>query len=191
MEIIDVEIIVQAQFCNEWPWVEIRSSEHIYFTGNVEEMQVIRFTIPAQNVNEITLYHKNKRFGTDGIWDVEVIDDKIVKDRAVKLLDFKLNDVSIKSWIFETCRFITDSGDCLQTDYFGHNGHINIVFNCPVYEWIICHCIKPNANPKSCDFVVNTTSENLFDYTRDIEELNEIERILNQHAYLFDKFTKV
>jgi len=191
METIDVELLVQGQFCNEWPCMEVIGNNHTYFTGNVTEKQVIRFCIPAQHSNEIILRHTNKRFGADGVWDVEVVDDKITKDRAIKLLDFKLNNISIKSWMFDTCRFITDANDCLQTDYFGHNGHIVIAFNCPLYEWIICNCVKPNANPKFRDFVINTTAENLFDYTKDIEELDNIERILDQHAYLFNKLAKV
>jgi len=191
METIDVELLVQGQFCNEWPCMEVSGNNHIYFTGNVQEIQVIRFRMPAQHTNEIIIRHTDKRFGTNGVWDVEAVDDTIIKDRAIKLLDFKLNNISIKSWIFDSCQFVTDHGDRLQTDYFGHNGHLIIPFDCPLYEWIICNCVKPKANPKFRDFVINTTAENLFDYTKDIEELNDIERILNQHAHLFDKFAKV
>lgn len=191
METIDVVITVQGHFCNDWPCIEVIGNNHIYFNGIVQELQTIRFQLPAGSVNQILIKHMNKRFGVNGVWDVEAIGDAITKDRAVKLLNIELNSVGIKNWVFDVCRFVTEDGDQLQTDYFGHNGSISIEFGCPVYEWIICNCVKPTANPESSKFIINTTSDNLFNYTKDIEELAEIERILDEHAHLFDKFAKI
>jgi hypothetical protein len=191
METIDVVINVQGHFCNDWPCVEVSGNNHIYFNGIVQELQEIRFQLPACSTNLIVIKHMNKRFGEHGVWDVKADGDVITQDRAVKLLDVELNTVSVRNWVFDQCRFTTEHGERLQTDYFGHNGSISIEFDCPVYEWIICNCVKPTANPESSNFVINTTSDNLFDYTKDIEELDEIERILDQHAHLFNKLTKV
>jgi hypothetical protein len=186
MNIINVTITMQGYFCNEWPHVEIVGNNHIYFTGKVEEMQVIRFSIPEQTNNQIVIRHMNKRFGVNGVWDVNVNDNnEITSDRAVKLLDFELNSISIKSWIFDTCKFITTDCEQVQTDYFGYNGSITVDFDCPIYEWIICNCVKPKAIMNPSKFVINTTSDNLFNYTNDLKELDEIERILEQHAHLF------
>jgi hypothetical protein len=186
MNIINVEITVQGHFCNEWPYIEIIGNNHIYYTGKVEEMQVIQFSICEQLTNQVIIRHLNKRFGVDGIWDVEVNNNNdITSDRAVKLLDFELNNVSIKSWIFDTCKFVTVNGEQIQTDYFGHNGSITINFGCSIYDWIICNCVKPKAKVDPSKFVINTTLDNLFDYTNDIKELDEIEGILGQHAHLF------
>jgi hypothetical protein len=89
----------------------------------------------------------NKRFGENGVWDVNVnTSNEITSDRAVKLLDFELNSVSIKSWIFDACKFITTDGEQIQTDYFGHNGSVTVEFGCPVYEWIICNCATTFAS---------------------------------------------
>ena len=177
---------MQGYFCNEWPHVEIVGNNNIYYTGKVEETQVIRFSIPEQTNNQVVMRHMNKRFGINGIWDVEVNkNNEILSDRAVKLLDFKLNDISIKSWVFDTCKFLTTDGEQIQTDYFGHNGIITVNFDCPIYEWIICNCVKPRAVQDPSKFIINTTLDNLFHYTNDLEELDEIERILEQHAHLF------
>lgn len=146
--------------------------------------------MPAQTVNQVVIKHKNKRFGTAGIWDTAVHNGTITEDRAISLVDIVLDDVSIKSYTFDHCRFVTEHGENIQTDYFGHNGNFVFEFNVPVYEWIICNCIKPRANPES-DFVISTTADNLFDYDQDLIELDEIEKILQQHAHLFTEFTKV
>lgn len=146
--------------------------------------------MPAQPVNQVVIKHKNKSFGTAGIWDTAVQNGIIVEDRAITLVDIALNDVSIKSYTFDRCRFVTEHGEGLQTDYFGHNGSFAFEFSVPVYEWIICNCVKPTANIDS-DFVISTTADNLFDYDQDLIELDEIERILQQHAHLFTEFTKV
>ena len=191
METIDVVITVQGHFCNDWPYIEVIGNNTIYFSGIVQELQTIRFQLPAEVTNQILIKHMNKCFGVNGVWDVEAIGNVITKDRAVKLLNIELNSVSIKNWMFDVCRFVTEDGDHLQTDYFGHNGNISIEFGFPVYEWIICNCVKPTANPVASKFIINTTSDKLFNYTKDIEELAEIERILNEHAHLFDQFTTV
>jgi hypothetical protein len=185
MNLIDVAITVQGYFCKEWPHVEIVGNNHIYFTGKIEEMQVICFSIPEQPDNHIVIRHMNKRFGINGIWDVEVADNAIISDRAVKLLDVELNNVSVKSWIFDTCKFVTTDGEQIQTDYFGHNGSITVNFNCPIYEWIICNCVMPKATVDPSKFVISTSLDNLFNYTNDIKELDDIEKILEQHAHLF------
>jgi hypothetical protein len=188
---INVTVNLQGYFCNDWPCVEISGNNYIYFTGNVQQTQVIKFPMPAQEINQITIKHKNKNFGTGGIWDTAVQEGVIVQDRAVKLLDLELDDVSIKSYTFDHCRFITDQNEILQTDYFGHNGCFIVEFGVPVYEWIICNCIKPKVKIDPSDFVINTTAGNLFDYNQDLVELDEIEGILNQHAHLFNQFTKI
>jgi hypothetical protein len=185
MNIIDVAITAQGHFCNEWPYIEIVGNNHIYFTGKVEGLQVIQFSIPERSTNQVIIRHMNKRFGANGIWDSEVNNNELIKDRAVELLDFEINSVSIKSWIFNTCKFVTIDGEQLRADYFGYNGSATINFDSPVYEWIICNCIRSTAVIDSSKFVINTTLDNLFNYTNDIKELDEIERILEQHAYLF------
>jgi hypothetical protein len=186
-----VAVILQGHFCNDWPCVEISGNKHIYYTGTVQQTQAIRFSMPSCEINQVVIKHQNKSFGTDGIWDVAVKDNVIIQDRAVKLLDFELDDVSIKSYTFDNCRFVTDQNEILQTDYFGHNGYFVIEFGVPIYEWIICNCVKPQVKIAPGNFVISTTADNLFDYVQDQVELDEIEGILNQHAHLFNQFTKI
>lgn len=188
---IEVAVTLQGHFCNDWPCVEVSGNNHIYYTGTVQQTQAIRFSMPSCEINQVVIKHQNKSFGTDGLWDVVAKDNVIIQDRAVKLLDFELDDVSIKSYTFDNCRFVTDQNEILQTDYFGHNGYFVIEFGVPIYEWIICNCVKPQVKIDPGNFVISTTADNLFNYVQDQIEIDEIEGILNQHAHLFNQFTKI
>lgn len=155
----------------------------------VQNEQCISISVSAKSKNNtLIIQHYGKNFGQNGQWDTVSKDNVIVQDRAVKLLDIELDDVSIANYVVHQCMFETDNGERLNTDYYGFNGKIEINFDSPVYEWIIDTIVKPKSR-RLLDLSqpVETSANNLFEYEQDQRELAELETILEHNAHLFGK----
>lgn len=187
MNSIDISIEVEGTWCNDWPWFKVVANNHTYYDQQVIDKKIIKFSLPAKNLNCLVLEHYGKSFGINGRWDTESNGDVIVRDRAVKLIKLELNDVNIIKYITRW-PLVTDQGESMPTDYLGHNGQITINFNSPVYDWIITTLVRETADiTDSQDLIIETSHSNVFDYGEDLVELKEISKLLNEHAHLFNK----
>lgn len=188
MNMINIKLTLFGTHCNAWPNIKVSLNNNIYYDGPVIDTKVINIAQAANTHNILTIEHYGKSFGSNNIWDTKV--DKfntIYEDRAVKILDLELNDVSLKKYI-TTIPF--KGIETYYTDYFGHNGIWTLDFDAPVYDWIIKKFIIP-PNTKPLGYVNETSHSNIFDYSLDFIEIKEIEEYLKEYASITDKFTKI
>lgn len=187
MNFINITIEVNGTWCNNWPNFKVQANGHIYIDQPIENHQIFKFSVPDTDHNTLTLSHYGKSFGQDNIWDTRVENEKIVQDRAIKLIKLELNEVDITKYISKW-PFETDTGEILHTDYFGHNGQLEINFTSPVYDWIILNLVKESAGPDTAqDLILETSHGSVFDYAQDLVELEQIDQLLAKHAHLFNK----
>lgn len=166
----------------------IMVNNDIYFDDLVIDDMDIEFTAPLRDSNHLVIRHYDKRFGDDGQWDTVTHDNVIIQDRAIRLQSIELDNVNVKEWVIANCQFETENNGSIMTDYFGFNGQITISFGSPVYDWIIQTIVKSKSR-KLLDLAqpIETSFDNLFDYTQDLLELDEIDSLLRKHANLFGK----
>ena len=189
MDQVKIYIEFNGTRCNNWPRVKVIGNNYTYFDAEVVKNKIIEFTMPLQDRNCLILEHYGKKFGENGIWDTRSNGDQITEDRAVKLIKLELNEVDISPYLVRQWPFITDSGQSIPTDYFGFNGACHINFDSPVYDWIIKTLVHDpsNVKVKAQDLIIETSHNDLFNYNQDIETLKEIEQLLKENAYLFNK----
>ena len=179
-------------WCHDWPKIRIKINDKIYYCDQVQNQVNLSFDIPLQDNNTVIIQHFDKNFGQNGQWDTISENDAIVKDRAVRLLSFELDEVDLREYLIQQCFFETDDGAKLHTDYYGFNGQTQIFFCAPIYNWIIDNIVKEKTrNIFDLDQPIDTSFDNLFDYRQDLIELQELEQLLEQHAHLFDKSSKI
>lgn len=179
-----LKIKLSGSFCNEWPNIRVKLNNDIYYDGSVKESELITLELDLPKQNHLTIEHYDKSFGINGRWDTKSNENGIYQDRAIKFEDLILDDVSLKKYI---AMFPFISGDQIYyTDYFGHNGYWELPFETPIYAWIIKHLIMPHV-PTPLGYVNETSHSNVFDYSNDINEINEIEKYLKEYALITDK----
>lgn len=168
----------------------MRVNDVTYFDSDVHEQILIDFEAPLLDHNRLTMRHHGKNFGENGQWDTMADGDHILQDRAVKLLAVELDDVDISKYIYARCPLLTDQGDQVFTDYLGFNGTVTVQFAAPVYDWIIDHIVKHESR-RLLDISqpIDTSYDNLFDYSQDEQQLQELETLLTRHAHLSSKRT--
>jgi hypothetical protein len=187
MNFIDILIEVDGTWCNDWPWFRVIVNNHTYYDQQIADKKIIKFSLPVLEYNQLVLEHYGKSFGQNGRWDTESNGKVIVKDRAVKLIKLEIDGVNIVKYI-TSWPMVTNEGQSIPTDYLGHNGKITINFTSPVYDWIITTLVKETANATTAqDLIIETSHNNVFDYREDLIELEEITKLLNEYAYLFNK----
>ena len=186
MNSVCINVEVEGTWCNHWPKLRLSVNDSIYFDNEINGKNNINITAPLQTNNKLIIQHYDKSFGQNGQWDTQSEEGKIVQDRAIILKSISLNDVDITKYILENCPLITDDKQVVYTDYIGFNGTIEVNFTQPVYDWIINTIVKPRSKITS-DLIIETSYNNHYDYIRDLAELEELENILNENAYLFGK----
>ena len=179
-----LKIKLFGTYCNEWPKVRDILNDNIYYDNSIEESKLITLNLELLTHNRLIIEHYGKSFGTNGRWDTKSDKNgKIYQDRAIKFEDLILDDVSLKKYI-TLFPFVSDQ--LYHTDYFGHNGNWELLFEAPIYEWIIKRFIVPRET-KSIEYINETSHGNVFDYSNDINELIEIEKYLKQYASITNK----
>lgn len=186
MKSVCIIIEVEGTWCNQWPKLKLSVNDNIYFDGEVAGSKTLHVQTALLDTNTLIIQHYDKSFGENGQWDTKAVNGQITHDRAIKLKSVFFDDVDISKYVANHFHFVTDQGEQLQTDYFGFNGRIEIMFKAPVYDWIINKFIKNNFAPES-DFLIETSFDQLFDYSQDQLELDELVKILQENAYLFGK----
>ena len=187
MGIDQITFKLLGHFCNQWPNCRIALNNKTYHDGPIVSDFELIIQDKFQTVNYLEVEHYGKYFGEQGIWDTQVIDNKTVADRAIQIVSIVINEVEIYD-IFFKLPFYSTVGE-QHTHYLGHNGVWRCEFPENVYSWIIQqrHFGKTIT---SSNLVVETSHSELFDYTNDITELEELENLIKQNAYLFDKSSK-
>jgi hypothetical protein len=173
-----------GSFCNEWPNIKVSLNNDIYYNGPIKESKLITLELSLPKHNQLTVEHYGKSFGDNRRWDTKLDDQGVIyQDRAVRFEDLILDDVSLKKYIV-TFPFVSEQ--TYYTDYFGHNGYWNLTFETPIYEWIIKQFIVPHK-PTPLGYVNETSHSNVFDYSNDLVEIDEIEQYLKEYALITDK----
>lgn len=166
-------------WCNEWPLCEISLNNQVYFNGQVKDDIEVSIQSKFEEVNFLELKHYGKRFGDNGIWDTTE-----TADRAIKVVSVVINDIDITD-IFYKIPFET-ADETQHTHYLGHNGVWKCEIPNNVYTWIIQHR-HVGQRLAAPNLVVETSHSDLFDYSRDLEELEELEQLIKQYAHIVDK----
>lgn len=187
-----INVKLRGTWCHHWPKLRVLLNNHIYFDGDVVNDVNVEFVAPVDHHNSLIIQHYNKNFGQNGQWDTLSENGVIVQDRALQLLSLTLDEVDISKYIFDHCPLVTDTDMSVHTDYYGFNGSVTIDFSSPVYEWIIDTIVRSRSKKMSdLTQAIETSHGNLFDYRQDLIELDELEKILDQNAHLFDKSSQV
>lgn len=162
-------------------------NNQIWFDGPIVGDFDYSIETKFQNVNYLEIEHYGKSFGEHGVWDTQVVNDDIVADRAIQLVSLVINEVEIYD-IFFKIPFQGTVGP-QNTHYLGHNGKWKCEFPENPYSWIIeqRHFGKTITAP---NLVVETSHSELFDYSNDLIELEELENLIKANAHLFDKSAK-
>jgi hypothetical protein len=184
----NIKITLLGTYCNEWPLCKIVLNRQVIYDGNIEGTQTIDFNPELQHNNKLQITHYGKWLGPRR-YDTERPDPNgpITADRAIKLEGLIFNDVELVQYAAQI-PFITDRGESWFTHHFGHNGTWELEFTTPIYDWIIERFVR-RQQTQSGDLMLETSHQDLWDYRNDQFELDEIERLLENHAYLFDKST--
>lgn len=192
MKFVNIKLSLLGTWCHDWPRVSIQVNNQTLYCDQVQDQIDLSFDVPLQDNNTLIIQHFDKNFGQNGQWDTISENNVIVKDRAVRLISFLLDDIELKDYLTQQCVFETDQGAKLHTDYYGYNGQVQITFGSPVYDWIIENIVKEQTqNLFDLAQPIDTSFDNLFDYDRDLVELEELEKLLDKHAHLFDKSSKI
>lgn len=144
----------------------------------------MEFEYQIQDQNSMRIEHYGKRFGENGIWDTRSDQDRIVADCGIHVVDIELHGVSIHDIVYQT-PFDTDQGP-QHTHYFGHNGVWQWSWPRDLYAHLIEHRFM-GQRLQAPNLIMETSHSHLFDYTQDLQELAELDRLLEQHAHLFAK----
>ncbi len=156
----------------------------------MQHKQTISIQAPVLTSNSLIIQHYDKKFGENGQWDTRSDQGQITHDRAVQLLGLSLDQVDVTKYVVDNCPLITVDNRQVYTDYWGFNGTVSLNFDSPVYDWIICHIVKPKT--KDLDTLsIDTSRNNLFNYSQDLVEIQAIETLLDTYAHLFDKSSQV
>ena len=182
----DFKITLLGTYCNEWPLCKITVNNQVIYDGQIQDTQTIEFQHQLEHRNFLKITHYGKWFGP-GRYDTSRPDPNgpIVADRALRLQSLIIDDVELVQYAAQI-PFMTDHGETWYTHHFGHNGTWELEFAAPVYDWIIERFIRSQA-AKTPDLMLETSHQDLWDYTSDQLDLDEIERLLASHAHLFDK----
>jgi len=190
MKSVSIQLELQGTWCNDWPNLKVAFNDFIYFEGKIEGQKNIKIQAPVLDVNTLIIQHHDKKFGENGQWDTQSNGDTIENDRAIKLLSLTLDDVDVYKYVIDNCPLVTDKNEKFFTDYYGFNGTVQLTFESPVYDWIICNIVKPKTKDSST-LAIETSQNNLFNYGQDQTEIDEIENLLITYAHLFDKPSKI
>jgi hypothetical protein len=182
----NIKITLLGTYCNEWPLCKISINREVLYNGQVENTQTFEFTPNLQYRNQLQITHYGKWLGP-GRYDTERAepDGPITADRALRLEGLNFNDVELVQYAAQI-PFVTTRGEQWHTHHFGHNGTWELEFYTPIYDWIIERFVRRQNLPTG-DLMLETSHQDLWDYKNDKFELDEIERLLECHAYLFDK----
>lgn len=184
----NIKITLLGTYCNEWPLCKIVLNREVIYDGYIEDTQTIDFTPTLGSNNKLQIVHYGKWLGP-GRYDTSRPDPEgpIVADRALRLVGLNFNDVELVQYAAQI-PFITERGESWHTHHFGHNGTWELEFFTPIYDWIIENFVRKQQT-QAADITLETSHHDLWDYNNDQFELDEIERLLENHAYLFDKST--
>lgn len=186
-----VKLDVEGTWCNEWPKLRVTANQNIYWDDYVPGYKSIEFDMCLADTNYLRIQHYDKCFGHNGRWDTQSHNNVIVNDRAIKIKHIWLDQVELTQYLLQKWPMHTQEGK-IFTDYLGFNGHIDIEFDNPVYDWIITELVIPKEQNKIVfDLVTETSFGDIFNYDKDSIELEEITELLNQYAHLLDQPAKI
>jgi len=182
---INLSLEIQGTECNGWPNLVIEFNKKVIHNNLIEDYKTINLELSdiKENNNELVLGMNNKKFGKDRIWDTISKDNKIIKDKTLKIIDCKLDDVSIID-ILNKNLFRINLVD-QQPSYYptkvysngcmNYNGYFFISFDLPLYNSITNQKFKKEKN-KSLSYFSNYTA--IFHYNDEIEYIKKIEKKL-------------
>jgi len=129
----ELEISCLGSESHGWPLIDIQINNTHYKNIQVQDHQVFKYFVPDQrkrNLIKITLTNKGPN-------DTQVENDIIVKDKFVKLVEFKIDGVRIDAdQLYLHGRF-KDQGHNVKQNGLYKNGTYTFYFENPVHKFFI------------------------------------------------------
>jgi hypothetical protein len=97
-EKLQLSLNLQGVECNGYPNCKITFNNSTLLDCKIVGKQTYLFSITLDKFNILIIEQYGKSFGENGIWDTELYDGKIVKDRYISILDMKMDNISLKPW---------------------------------------------------------------------------------------------
>lgn len=196
MDIILLELDVQAYHHNHWPWLRIQHGNIVLFDREVIDLEHIELAIPRTEPCEITFTHYNKQ-SNDTSQDGS-------QDCKMQILDIKFDKVSIGPNLLAKLPFITKWTDQQLIDHdknflesYSHiaasggwltfNGTITLKYQLPIYDWLIIQKYKVNEDNERA-YYSNYTAR--WNYDKDLEILDEIRTTMGFDENCNSRYTK-
>jgi len=169
---VNVKINVTPSFCNDWPLFTVLHNNNVVWDGRILHNQILEFNLQCDTNNKLTFKHYGKRFGENNVWDTTK-----TEDRFLKINDILFDDVSIGDEIKNqlTMHTYTGHGNLQTYGLMNFNGHIDLEFETPVYDWLILSKYKKEV--KDAAFFSNYTTR--WHYDKDIELIKEIKVLMD------------
>jgi hypothetical protein len=182
-EWVTIEIDVIGKFFNHWPRLQLLVNDQTYYDNQVLNEQTITIHCLCAKNNTLRLVHYGKQFGENGIYD-SLSDGS--ESCEIVLRDIRFNAVSIdlmrNDLVFNTTwsqhqldtteqHFIDQYTKIKGFRSMTFNGHMDLEFNCPVYDWLIVSKYKV---PNDASLAYFSGFAARWHYERDIEIIKEI-----------------
>ena len=160
------------------------------FDGEIIKEQILLFNLNCNlEKNQLTFVHYGKRFGEDNLWDTAI---DASQDCKIKINDIQFDEITIGQELLDRLDFKTDwtpnqSTSMTKTELdnnsvispgmgiMNYNGKIHIEFALPIMNWLIISKYKKPLDDSA--YFSNFTAR--WHYDKDIEIIDEIERLIN------------
>lgn len=187
---LNIEIHLESKsFNNNWPKIKIYHNNNLLDNIICQESMKLQYQISPSNENFLSIELYDKKFGDDGIWDV----DSNGQGPEVQIEDIIFNDVSIDHLLstmeFET--YWTKNQLILHDEEFRSkynryqsngvmvfNGRLTFNFSTPIYDFLIDKKYKLIYNKDIAYFSNNTE---LFNFQFGLSKLEEIKKIIREN----------
>lgn len=129
----ELEIACLGSESHGWPMIDIQINNTHYKNIQVEGHQVFKYVVPDQrkrNLIKITLTNKGPN-------DTQVENDIIVKDKFVKLVEFKIDGVRIDADQLYLHGRVKDQGQNVKQNGLYKNSTYTFYFENPVHKFFI------------------------------------------------------
>lgn len=181
-----LDIILNGQYYNHWPFVAITCNGQRLFSGEIQETQHLTFDVECRDCNQLVIEHYGKLFGENNVWDKSIDGPGSCN---VQIVDLIFDQVSAGPSVINNLEFVTnwtaeqltESPEFIQAysrflcqGQMDFNGTVSLEFPKSIYNWLIDKKYKVP--------IVNTAYfsdySSRWHYARDVELLEEIKTLV-------------
>lgn len=179
--------------CNGWPNLIVEFNKKVIFNQLIKTTQELTLSIDdcTNHNNQLIIGMNNKSFGKNKIWDTLTKDNKIIKDKTLKIEQAKLDDVDILDLLNKNLfrvNLVDQQPSYYPTKIYAnstmnYNGYFFINFDIPLYNSLTNQKFKQEKD-ENLSYFSNYTLK--FHYEDEIKLIEKIEKKLKE---LDEKFS--